>query len=90
MIIIIIIDDFSWRVGSGSSSFWFCNWSSHGFIGSLAPFIDIHDLYITVKNAFSSGNLPTHPLCTHLPSFASDFTNKMHLKFNSSLEHAFI
>ncbi|MCI03295.1 RNA-directed DNA polymerase (Reverse transcriptase), partial [Trifolium medium] len=38
----ILKDGFSWRAGSGSSSFWFSPWSSLGYLGSLVPYVDIH------------------------------------------------
>jgi len=44
---------YHWHAGSGSSSFWFHNWSTHGLIGSLVPIINIHDIHVTVKYVFS-------------------------------------
>jgi hypothetical protein len=49
-------DGYSWRAGSGSSSFWFCPWSSLGYIGSMVPYIDIHDLHLTVNDVLSSSD----------------------------------
>ena len=66
----ILKDGFSWRVGSGSSSFWSWPLSSLGFIGSLAPYIDIHDLQLSIKDVISSGSplLTSFTLsCPHFP-----------------------
>ncbi|GAU41508.1 hypothetical protein TSUD_302460 [Trifolium subterraneum] len=46
----VLKDGFSWRAGSGSSSFWFSHWSPLGYLGTLVPYIDIHDLQLSVKD----------------------------------------
>jgi hypothetical protein len=40
----ILKEGFSLHGGSGSSSFWFTPWTALGRLGSLVPFVDIHDL----------------------------------------------
>lgn len=82
----VLKDDFSWRAESDSSSFWSCPWSSLGFIGSLAPYIDIHDLQLSVKDVFSSTRPHAHILYTQLPSFAIDLINNMQINFNASMD----
>lgn len=86
----ILKDGFSWRAGSGSSSFCSCPWSSLGFIGSFSPYIDIHDIQLTVKDVFSTHNRHTDCLYPQLPSSISKAINNMNFKFNASLEDTFI
>jgi hypothetical protein len=63
----ILKQGYSWRTGSGSSSFLFSNWSSHGFLGALVPIIDIHDLHLSVKEVLSTDGSRTQTLYTTLP-----------------------
>jgi hypothetical protein len=45
----ILNDIYLWLAGPRSSSF-SCNpWNSLGHRGTLAPYIDIHDLHLTLK-----------------------------------------
>lgn len=86
----VLKDGFSWRAGSGNSSFWSCPWSSLGILGRIPPYIDIHDLQLTVKDVISSNNPHTNILYTQLPPFAADTINNIHFKFNASVEYTFI
>jgi len=86
----ILKDGFSWRTRSGNSSFWSYPWSSFGYLGPLVPYIDIHDLQLTIKDVISFPSPHTHVLYTQLPPIVSDNINNTHLKFNASLEDAFI
>ncbi|AES88248.1 response regulator, putative [Medicago truncatula] len=61
-----------------------------GFIGCLPPYIDIHDLLLTVKDVISSNNPHTNILYSQLPTFAADTINSMHFKFNASVDDVFI
>jgi len=81
---------YMWRVGAGNSSFWFSNWSSYGFLGSMVPIIDIHDLHLTVKDVFTSGEQHTDVLYTNLPQHIADSINNSHIRFNPTIEDAFI
>jgi len=45
---------YSWSASSGSSSFWFSSWSPHGLLGTLVPYIDIHDSHHSVRDVFSN------------------------------------
>ena len=80
---------YSWRAGSGSS-FWFRNWSPHGFLGTSVPVIDIHDLHHSVKDVFSNNGPHTRALYTILPPAIEDYINNTHINFNASVEDAFI
>lgn len=83
-------DGFTCHAGSGNSSFWFCPWSSLGFLGSIVPYIDIHDLHLTVRDVLSTNDPYTRDLYSHLPPMAADSINNMHIKFNPSIEDVFI
>ena len=69
---------------------WFDLDSSLGHIGSIVPVIDIHDLHLTVKDVFSSNDPHSQVLYTQLPPPASDSINNLNVKFNPSLDDAFI
>jgi hypothetical protein len=81
---------FSWRAGSGSSSFWFTPWTALDHLGSLVLYVDIHDLQLSVKDVLSKGNPHTHSLYTQLPPLTSDVINNTNFKFNDSIEDTFI
>ena len=63
----ILHNGYQWHVGSGSSFFWFHNWSPHGLIGSLVPIINNHDLHLTVRDVFTFIGHHTQALYTNLP-----------------------
>jgi len=86
----ILNHGYSWHAGSGSSSFWFNNWSTHGLIGNHVPIIDIHDLHLIVKDVFSVAGLHAQELYTNLPSESVDFINSTHFRFNTAIEDSFI
>jgi len=86
----ILKQGYSWRAGSGSSSFWFSNWSSQGPIGNHVPIIDIHDLHLTVKDVFSVDGPHAQDLYTNLPPEIVNFINSTHLRFNDAIEDSFI
>jgi hypothetical protein len=52
----VLKDGFTWRAGSGSSSFWFIHWSPLGYLGTLVPYIDINDLQLSVKDVLTSNS----------------------------------
>jgi frataxin-like iron-binding protein CyaY len=86
----ILREGFTWRVGSGSSSFWFCPWSVIVCFSKLVPYIDIHDLQLTVKDVINSNNPHSHILYTNLPHTALDITNNTHTMFNDQIADTFI
>jgi len=47
---------FSWRAGSGNSSFWYYPWSTIGYLGTLVPYIDIHDIHLSVKDVIANSS----------------------------------
>lgn len=81
---------YSWHAGSGNSSFWFSNWSPHDILGNQVPFVDIHDLHLSVKDVLINNGQHTQALYTNLPPAIGDTINNTHLSFNASIEDAFI
>jgi len=86
----VLKNGYFWRAGSGSSSFWFSNWCSHGHLGSLVPIIYIHDTHLTVKDVLTFTGQRTEALYTSLPQPVADTINSFHTNFNSTVEDAFI
>ncbi|CAJ2628591.1 unnamed protein product [Trifolium pratense] len=86
----VLREGFTWRAGSGSSSFWFCPWTVLGCFSKLVPYIDIHDLQLTVKDVISSNNPHSQILYTNLPHMALDIINNTHTIFNDQIEDTFI
>lgn len=81
---------YTWRVGSGNSSFWYSNWRPLGVLGIKVPFVDIHDIHLTVHDVITNDGQHTQSLYTNLPTVIADTINNTQLSFNSSLEDAFI
>jgi hypothetical protein len=52
--------------------------------------VDIHDIHLTVKDVFTIGGQPTQALYTILSTDFAEVINNTHLKFNASLDDAFI
>ncbi|PNY14401.1 ribonuclease H [Trifolium pratense] len=86
----ILHKGFSWRAGSGSSSFWYSPWSTLGYICTLVPYVDIHDIHLTVKDVVGGCFPYTQMIYTHLPQAALDTINNTQLSFNASLQDVFI
>jgi hypothetical protein len=86
----VLKDGYTWRAGSGSSSFWFSIWCSHGFLGSLVPIIDIHDIHLTIKDVLTFPGQHTQAICTTLPQTIADTINNFHTNFNPTVEDTFI
>ena len=81
---------YSWRVGSGSSSFGFSQWTTLGILGSLVPYIDIHGIQLTVKEVLSANDPHTHILYSQLSQTTSDHINHIHTNFNDTVEDTYI
>jgi len=81
---------YPWRAGSGSTSFWFSPWSPLDTPGTLFPYVDIHDLQLTVKDVVSFNDPHTHVLYTQLSHEASTFINNLHYKFNDNVDDAYV
>jgi hypothetical protein len=86
----MLSNGFSWRAGSGSSSFWFSRWSSFGCLDSQTPIIDIHDLHLTVKDVLNIDGNRAQSLYTTLPQEVVDYINNSSFRFNDAIEDAII
>ena len=86
----VLHDGYEWRHGSGGSSFWFTSWSSSGLLAPLVPYIDIHDLHLTIKDVISSLAPHTHILYTSLPPKVANHINNFSVRFNESVEDTFV
>jgi len=86
----VLNSGYSWRAGSGTSSFWFTLWSDFGTLGSLVPVIDIHDIHLTVKDVVAKNCQNSQLLYTSLPPVVADFINNSNLRFNDAIDDTFI
>ena len=86
----VLKSGYTWRAGSGNSSFWYTNWSYLGLLGTQVPFVDIHDLHLTVKDVFTTGGQHTQSLYTILPTDIKEVINNTHLNFNASIDDIYI
>jgi len=86
----VLKSGYSWRAGSCNSSFWYSNWSSLGVLGIKVPFVDIHDIHLTVHDVITNNGQHTPSLYTNLPTIIADAINNIRLSFNSALEDAYI
>jgi len=84
----VLFKGYSWRPGSGSSSFWFSSWSDLDPLGSFVPIIDIHDLQLTVKDVTSNDQWSL--MLSSLPQAVSDFINNTNYRFNDTIDDNFI
>jgi len=46
---------FDFRLGDGSSSFWYTPWTSFGKLSNQVLYVDIHDLQLSVSDMFQGG-----------------------------------
>ena len=81
---------YSWRHGSSASSFWFSNWNSTGILAKAVPFVDIHDLQLTVKDVLSSPPPHTNILYTMLPPEVANSVNNLNVWFNEAIQDSVI
>lgn len=86
----ILSDGFSWRHGNGASSFWFSNWNLTGILATDVPFVDIHDLHLTVKDVLNSPSPHTNILYTMLPPEVANNINNLNAQFNEAIEDSAI
>jgi len=86
----ILKNDFVWRAGSGLSSFWFSCWNDFGFLGSLVPVIDIHDIHLTIKDVLTFNGHRSLFLYTTLPQAVVNFVNNTNIRFKDEVDDAFV
>jgi hypothetical protein len=63
---------FQFRLGNGTSSFWFTNWSGYGTLASHMLYVDILDIEMRVKDVFIYGDWNFNLLYTVLPAKIKD------------------
>lgn len=81
---------YTWRAGSGNSSFWYSNWSTHGILSSQVPFVDIHDIQLSVHDVITNDGHHTQRLYTSLPPDLEDTINNTRILFNPSIKDVFM
>jgi len=86
----VLKSGYSWRAGSGTSSFWFSPWSDFGPLGSLVPVIDIHDIHLNVKDVITTNGPSSQLLYNSIPPAVADFINNSNLRFNDAIDDTFI
>ncbi|KEH26898.1 hypothetical protein MTR_6g079150 [Medicago truncatula] len=72
-----------WRAGSDNSSFWYSNWSTLGALGTQIPFVDIHDIHLTVHDVITNDGQHSQSLYTILPHSYSRSHQQHSVKFQS-------
>ncbi|XP_057432117.1 uncharacterized protein LOC130724865 [Lotus japonicus] len=68
----VIIEGFSYKLGNGSSSFWYDEWLGNYKICDLVPAVDIHDLQLGVRDVIIGDAWNLDNLYTSLPSAVSE------------------
>lgn len=63
----VLMDGFSFKLGSGSSSLWYDEWLGNFKLCDLVPVVDIHDLQLTVRDVVHEGTWNFSRLYTGLP-----------------------
>lgn len=66
------------------------NWSHHGILGTQAPFVNIHDIHLSVHDVITNDGNHTQSLYIILPSNLVDVINIVRLNFNPSIENDII
>ncbi|XP_057418950.1 uncharacterized protein LOC130713176 [Lotus japonicus] len=69
----LLRDGFSLRIGNGRFSFWFEDWSPFGRLCDRVPFVDVHDLQLTLRYVFASGSFDAGLLYTAIHTELADF-----------------
>ena len=59
-------------------------------LGTLVPYIDIHDLHYSIRDVFSNNGQHTQFLYTYLPPHIEDYMKNTHFNFNDNIADTFI
>ncbi|KAJ1431880.1 Reverse transcriptase zinc-binding domain [Sesbania bispinosa] len=62
-----LIQGFNFKMGDGSSSFWFHNWSGQGAICEKVLFVNINDVHLKAKDVWNGSTWDLRTVWTHLP-----------------------
>jgi hypothetical protein len=82
-------DGFQFRLGDGNSSFWFINWSGIGKLANQVLYIDIHDLQMSVKDAYVDGKWNTNLFYTNIPEEVSNRLKSLLVCLNSNVSDCY-
>jgi len=86
----VMKNGYTWRAGSCNSSFWYSNWSTHGILSSQVPFVDIHNIQLSVHDVITNDGHHTQRLYTSLPPDLEDTINNTRILFNPSIKDVFM
>lgn len=63
-----LADGFFYKIGDGSTSFWYTPWLYKEPLSSLVPFVDIHDVELRICDVWVNGSWQLDALYTRLPN----------------------
>jgi len=86
----ILKNGFSWRAGSGESSFWYSHWTSFVPLCANVPYVHINDIALKINKVYATTPPNLNMLHTLLPSDILDEIINLNLHFNSNTEYTFI
>jgi hypothetical protein len=52
----VLRDGFVFRLGNGTTSFWYSSWTTLGSFASMVPWVDIHDISLCIRDLIINGN----------------------------------
>ncbi|KAJ1399437.1 Ribonuclease H-like superfamily [Sesbania bispinosa] len=68
-------DGFNFRIGDGASSVWYCDWSGHGKLCNMVPYVHISDTTLCLQDLLVDNNWELSAIHIPLPPFVSDLFN---------------
>lgn len=83
-------DGYSFRIGDGCTSVWYTPWSPYGKISSLVPFVDIHDIDLTLKDLIVGNEWNFDALYTTLPENCKEYLTSKPTLLNNAVTDCFI
>lgn len=72
-------DGFIMRLLSGSTSFWYRDWTGLGALCNLVDYVHISDTQIILKQVWDNGNRALHRIVTPLPDDVNEAIYDMHI-----------
>ena len=86
----ILKNGFSWRAGSGESSFWYSHWTYFGPLCANVPYVHINDIALKINEVYATIPPNLNMLHTFLPSDILDEIIDLKLHLNSNTKDTFI
>jgi len=86
----ILKNGFSWRAGSGESSFWSSHWTSFGPLCANVPYVHINDIALKINEVYATTPPNLNMLHTLLPLNILDEIINLSFHFNSNTKDTFI